>query len=72
MELEGTIHNGVVVLDVEATLPEGTRVKATPCEQTSSPKTHQEIFRDIIGKAVGLPEDFALNHNHYIRGGPKK
>jgi hypothetical protein len=72
MELEGTVHNGVVVLDAEAPLPEGTRVKVTPCEPVPSVSTHYEIFRDIIGKAEGLPEDFALNHNHYIRGGPKK
>jgi hypothetical protein len=72
MQLEGTIHNGVVVFETETPLPEGTRVTVTPCDPASSGPTHYDLFRDVIGQAVGLPEDMALNHNHYIRGGPKQ
>jgi hypothetical protein len=72
MQLEGTVHNGVVVLESGCSLPEGTRVTVTPCPPTSSAPTHFDLFRDVIGQAVGLPEDMAMNHNHYVRGGPKK
>jgi hypothetical protein len=73
MEIEGTVQNGVVVLEPESSLPEGTRVKVTvPDEGQPVLPTHYDRFRDIIGQAEGLPEDFAKNHNHYIRGGPKQ
>ena len=73
MEIEGTVHNGVVVLESAPALPEGTRVKVTaPDLSEPVPPTHYDLFRDIIGQADGLPEDLALNHNHYIRGGPKQ
>jgi hypothetical protein len=72
MEIEGTVQNGVVVLESESSLPEGTRVKVTAPESEPATPTHYDLFRDIIGQAEGLPEDFAKNHNHYIRGGPKQ
>jgi hypothetical protein len=73
MEIKGTVQNGVVVLETESALPEGTRVKVTPAEprQPVAP-THYDLFLDIIGQAEGLPDDLAKNHNHYIRGGPKQ
>ncbi|MBI1832496.1 MAG: hypothetical protein HYR84_13725 [Planctomycetes bacterium] len=70
MEIEGTVHNGVVV--TESPLPEGTRVTVTPHEPAATVLTHYDLFREVIGQAVGLPEDMAKNHNHYIRSGPKQ
>jgi len=77
MEPKGTIHNGVVVLETEAPLPEGTRVMVTPCEPTSGTSekvvpTIFERYRAIIGIAPELPTDMAENHDHYIHGTPKK
>ena len=73
MEIEGTVQNGVVVLESESSLPEGTRVKVTaPDSGPPGLPTHYDLFRDIIGQAAGLPDDMAKNHNHYLRGGPKK
>jgi hypothetical protein len=69
MELSGTVRDGVIVLD-EGSLPEGTKV--TVASDVSSPPTHLEILKDFVGKAKGLPEDFAENHDFYIRGGAKK
>jgi len=71
MELNGTIHNGIIVLDDGASLPEGTRVKV---EEQSPPNlpSHFDLFREIIGGAADLPRDMALNHDHYTRGSPKK
>lgn len=32
-----------------------------------------EIFKDWTGKGDGdFPEDFSLNHDHYIHGAPRK
>lgn len=71
MELEGTVEQGVVVLDEPTSLPDGTRVTVTAAETPSEP-SHFELLRNVIGQAVGLPEDMALNHNHYLHGGPKR
>jgi len=29
-------------------------------------------LREIIGKAEGLPQDFAAEHDHYLHGTPKR
>jgi hypothetical protein len=70
MEIEGTVQNGVVVLESASVLPDGTRVKVTAPDPVAP--THYHLFHDVIGQAEGLPEDLAKNHNHYIRGGPKQ
>jgi hypothetical protein len=31
-----------------------------------------DCLKDVIGKAVGLPEDAALNVEHYLYGHPKR
>ena len=64
MSLTGHVQNGVVVFDEPVTLLEGTEVEV---EVRTGPKqaTHFERFQAIIGAAVGLPEDFAENHDHY-------
>ena len=66
MEIEGTVQNGVVVLESESALPEGTRVTVTPAEPT---------FLDLLefaGCMPDMPADFAAQHDHYIHGTPKK
>jgi hypothetical protein len=79
MELEGIVRKGCVVFDEDVKLPEGLSVKVSlPDEavgalpESPPPSTDYELFREIIGKAVGLPSNMALNHHHYIRGGPKR
>jgi hypothetical protein len=32
----------------------------------------QELMEDLAGKAEGLPEDFAAQHDHYLYGVPKR
>jgi hypothetical protein len=75
MSLTGHIENGVVVFDRPVSLPEGTPVEISVCappQQSPKAATHFERFKDIIGAAQGLPEDFAENHDHYIHGTPKE
>jgi len=73
MELEGTVSNGVVVLDPGAEVPDGTRVrivvpKAAP--STASP-LGQRLLK-LAGTANDLPSDMAAQHDHYIHGMPKR
>lgn len=71
MSFAGHVRNGVVVFDEPVTLPEGTVVEVA-VRPAPEQATHFERFKEIIGAAVGLPEDFAENHDHYIHGTPKE
>lgn len=80
MELEGVVQNGVIVPDGECTLPEGSRVRIEPVQNSNpnkmDPSTLGERLRQLAKKYEGLPcelpEDFAINHDHYIHGTPKR
>lgn len=82
MTISGTVQNGVVVLGEGQTLPEGAAVQvvftpavAPPSEETATPSIWEELAR--IGREVealpcDLPEDLAINHDHYLYGAPKR
>jgi hypothetical protein len=68
---KGTVKNGVVVLPPEAMLPEGSTVEVTPLAgAVDDPPFLQAILK--LAKPRDWPEDFALNHAHYVKGNPKK
>lgn len=69
MTYRGVVKQGAVILDRQIDLPDGTEVQVLPLEEGP---TWAEVFKDIIGKAEGLPPDFARNHDHYLHGAPKK
>lgn len=69
MTYKGVVKQGAVILDRQIDLPDGTEVQVQPLEEGP---TWAEVFKDIIGKAEGLPSDFARNHDHYLHGAPKK
>jgi len=71
MDLEGVVHNGVIVPDDATALPEGMRVRIslTPQEE---PRPFGERFAQFKGAAAGLPEDLAEQHEHYRLGTPKR
>ena len=71
MELEGVVHNGVVVPDDASALSEGMRVRITPAED-GKPKPFGERFAQFKGAAEGLPADLAKQHDHYRLGTPKR
>jgi hypothetical protein len=49
MEIEGTVQNGVVVLESASALPEGTRVKVTaPDPGPPIAPTHDDLSHDGI------------------------
>jgi hypothetical protein len=71
MEYEGTIKNGVVVIENGAALPEGTRVRVVPVTEVLRETLGQRLLR-FSGTAKGLPPDMARNHDHYLHGAPKR
>ncbi len=71
MEYAGHVSGGVIVLDGESALPEGTRVRVLPVASQQG-TTLADRFANVIGKATGLPKDMAAQHDHYIHGSPKR
>ncbi len=75
----GQVQNGVVVFD-EGTppLPEGSRFRLQPMQPIepesaeAGSRTIAERYAAIIGIAEGLPEDLAMEHDHYIHGTPRR
>ncbi len=69
MELEGVVHNGVIVPDDASALPEGIE-----CDQPSLAGREDlgERFAQLKGAVPGLPSDLAEQHEHYRLGTPKR
>jgi len=76
----GHVQDGRIVLDESVTLPEGAEVavelRADNLPTTSAMASQGQSLREILlrhaGKAIGLPPDAALNHDHYLYGTPKQ
>jgi len=71
MTLKGTVKSGVIVLENGCSLPEGTAVEVTPTRPRAASSLGEALLRHA-GTAVGLPEDLAAEHDHYIHGMPKR
>lgn len=71
MELEGVVHNSVIVPDNATALREGTRVRITPAPLENS-MPFGERLAQFKGAVPGLPEDLAEQHDHYRLGTPKR
>lgn len=77
MTHRGRMHNGVVVLDAPAEIPEGAAVEVRVVEERSEAAADEipslyDRLKSAVGKAQGLPEDAADNHDHYLYGLPRK
>ncbi len=77
MTYKGHIENGAVVFDEPAELPDGALVRIDVLAMASASREEAvpslaESLAPFIGKAVGLPEDAAENHDHYLYGTPKR
>jgi hypothetical protein len=76
--IRGRVRNGVVVLEGNGTLREGTEVAVEPLP--ASPKkgknakqpTVSRALASLAGKAKGLPRDAAANLDHYLYGHAKR
>ena len=71
MELEGVVHDGVIVPDDATALSEGTRVRISPVPP-EKPRPFGERFAQFRGAVPGLPADLAEQHDHYRLGTPKR
>ena len=69
MTYRGQVKNGVVVLEGNPPLAEGTWVRVEVVEETET--LGQKLLKHA-GAAQGLPTDMARNHDHYLHGRPKK
>ncbi len=87
MAFRGYIKNGRVVVNERIDLPSGTKVRVAPDEadrpalvsrsrtrrsRRRSGETLYDRYHHLIGKARGLPRDFAAQHDHYIHGAPRR
>lgn len=71
MELEGVVHDGVIVPDDASALPEGARVRII-VQRPSEPQAFGQRFAQFKGAVPGLPTDLASQHEHYRLGTPKR
>jgi len=72
MTYTGTVSKGTVILPPEAKLLDGTKVRVEPIEEYSRPEPVGKRLLAPVGADDDLPEDFAENHDHYIRGAPRR
>jgi len=81
MTFQGTVQNGVIVLNGGMSLPDGTAVTIVPTahendldqrEPSSIGQKLAELGRWAETQPCDLPSDLAENHDHYLHGLPKK
>ena len=77
MTYRGVFKSGVVVLEGDVNLPDGTAVDVVMPESAPIPGQEQQPtvwdqLLEIAGTAEGLPEDASVNVDHYLYGLPKK
>ena len=71
MTYRGRVRGGVVVLENPAALAEGTEVEVAALSGMPQ-NTWAEVWKDVIGKAEGLPPDSSRNHDHHLYGTEKQ
>ncbi|HXI23540.1 MAG TPA: hypothetical protein VNG71_06675 [Pyrinomonadaceae bacterium] len=75
-EFTGRVVNGTVVLDQPGKLEDGTEVRVRPVTKPEIAQGNNgslsEMLLSFAGVIEGLPEDLALNHDHYLYGLPNQ
>ncbi len=79
MVVRGHVEEGRIVLDEEAPLKEGMKVRiellaetTTNGENESAESSLYDRMKEFVGSVEGLPADAAENHDHYLHGQPKR
>jgi hypothetical protein len=71
MTYRGRFKNGVVVLEGDARLPEGTEVRVEAVKPNQHEEPEDLLFRmGDLAVDTGIP-DLATNLDHYLYGHPK-
>lgn len=74
MVIKGIVENGVVVLNWDRKLPDGTEVEVyLTGEEIPEEKAHTlaELFEGLTVDAEDMPSDLAVNLDHYLYGFPR-
>ncbi|HLW67062.1 MAG TPA: hypothetical protein VKS79_17240 [Gemmataceae bacterium] len=72
MTITGIVANGVIVPDQPGVLTDGARVEVTVQELPKAASALGQMLLKHAGKAQGLPQDLADQHDHYLHGTPKR
>ena len=81
MTVDGHVEDGHIVLDAPVPLQEGMKVRVEivaseaiekPAQNEAELPSLYERMKPFIGSVKGLPADFAINHDHYLHGQPKR
>jgi hypothetical protein len=70
VEFEGTVKNGMIVVDSPEPLPEGAHVRVILSETDAKPTL--DALLKYAGVLTDMPADFAEQHDHYIHGTPRR
>lgn len=71
MVYHGCVHNGMVVLDDEVRLAEGTPVTVQPIDASVAPIANDPVYQlGELAVPTGVA-DLAMNIDHYLYGHPK-
>jgi hypothetical protein len=71
MTLDGTVRDGIIVLENGVQIPDGTRVQVVVADEPVERPSLLSLLK-LAGAVKGLPADFAAQHDHYIHGTPKR
>jgi hypothetical protein len=74
MVYQGTVQNGVVVLQTGICLPDGTAVRVEPLKELNERPvpTGDDALLNMSKFAVDMgPADLSVNIDHYLYGHPK-
>ena len=74
MVYQGRVEKGVVVLEGDVKLPEGTRVHVEP-QRDEAAGPIDSLATTLLkhaGTVNSWPADMARNHDHYLHGAPKR
>lgn len=76
MTYRGRVKGNHIIMDEPLNLPDGTEVRVEvpsgAADTVSEGRTMYDDLKQFIGIIDDLPPDFALNHDHYIRGAEKR
>jgi hypothetical protein len=78
MTFRGVVQEGRIALPPDVQLPDGTQVRVELEEPVAAkpiatdPRPIGKKLLDFAGTVEGMPEDLAINHDHYLYGTPKR
>ena len=72
MSFTGIVKDGVVVLPQDVQLPDGAEVEIVFGEVSSDEDPFLEAVNKTAKPRPHWPQDYALNHGHYVSGEPGK